>query len=1642
MRRLLACFVTVLGAIAALVVTALPAAAIVAPTVRVTPGTSTVVVGGTRQLTATVANLADTSVVWSMESGPGSGSVSASGLYTPPASPPPDGPAIIRATSVEDGTVHGDATVTVTSGVAGGGFGAGSTIRGGSTEIATGDVNGDGIADIVRLQGLANSVHVWDLVTMVSDGAGGFTTTTSPVGSDSNATWINLSLGDVDGDGDLDAVVSVEDSTVTPQTDPVQIYRNDGTGTLTAEPIGQGSNARVGATAVALVDWDGDGHLDLVRLHHFGTVSWQRGDGTGVFGAPVVLFSVSDGRYLAVGDLTGDGRPDVVVGGQTSQFVVEHSFTVAANDGFGGVAGTTAYDTGTDPRPVVTDIDGDGWNDVVVAAGRTSSASPPNLLAFRNLATGNGGLDTTPVTLLAGVDAQQLTAVDANGDGMLDIAGVTATGPFLAQRTGPSTFTALHASGPFFAAGFADVDGDGRLDVFTSNDTTSSFWPGSSDTSLHFSVDPTVTRVDATLSTDFSTTVRNDPVPPSTSWSASRGSFSGASYTAPASASPSGSPVTVTASLAGTSATATRDITVVNDQFEFTALGSRQVRAVVTDPTDADTVYAATDAGVFRSTNGGATFGQVGTTATTGTDAQALTLVRDDGAGVAALVALFGTAPYRYDLTGSGDWVTGGGGSFTTATSVASVPGSQVLYATSGGVVWRSIDAATTWTSVGGTNVTSVAPIDASTFWAVRSNAPRVETGAVSGGSATFTDRSTPYPSASVTALTADPAAPGTAYVAISQPGWVQMLRGDADTGVWTDLPTPVATTRIAVSPAGDLLAAVSGSTTLLKSVDDGASWYSVARGFAGAVTTSALAFRADGLALVGTSSGLYTPVETVAPDAPSITDGPTGTTGPGGANSFSFSFTTTGSSALCELDGGSWASCSGGTATYSGPLTEGSHTFRVVAVDDVGNESAPATRTWSVDATPPAAPSNVDGPSGLVASTQAQFSWDLPGDAAGSTCSLDDATPTPCTTGQSYSSLGQGAHSFAVRAVDAYGNASPAVTQTWQVDTIPPQFPWFGATPQQQTSSTSAFFTWATDSGATYSCTLDTEAVACGAEGSYSVSGLAPGQHTFAVTASDLAGNTSGPDSYTWTIDTTAPAAPTITAHPATLTNATTADFSFASDSPDVQRYICTLDTATQVCSGMASYTGLDDGEHTFEVTTQDLANNTSEPTSFTWTIDTAVPNAPTITAHPAALTKATSADFSFASDSSDVASYTCTLDGNSQPCSSPVSYAGPLSETVHTFEVTATDGAGNRSSSVPFTWTIDTTAPGVSLATPSASLQPVLRASFTEPVTGADKTTVRVHVAGGSRTLAASLICRNASGVTTSCTGASVRQAVLTPTAALVPGQHYVFVVSALRDPAGNVAASRSVSFTAPTKLQETSVAARPAWRRVARSSARGGSYTAAHMKGASATYTFSGSSVTWYAVTGRSFGTANVFLDGTAKGKVNLYAASAGTTSHFFAASRSGRHTLRIVVRGEKGSRHGTGTMVSVDAFKVGGTVAKTPPLTYTWRRVAAAKARGGGYAVADLAGATFKVTFRGTGIIWTTVTGRGMGKASVRIDGHAARTFDQWSSSLHYGVTRSFTGLADGLHTLTITVQGRHRSGATGYAVAVDQLLVRS
>jgi len=348
-----------------------------------------------------------------------------------------------------------------------------------------------------------------------------------------------------------------------------------------------------------------------------------------------------------------------------------------------------------------------------------------------------------------------------------------------------------------------------------------------------------------------------------------------------------------------------------------------------------------------------------------------------------------------------------------------------------------------------------------------------------------------------------------------------------------------------------------------------------------------------------------------------------------------------------------------------------------------------------------------------------------------------------------------------------------------------------------------------------------------------------------------------------------------------------------------------------------------------------------------------------------------------------------------------------------------------------------VDRTPPVAKISGLSSLTGPV-KLTYGERVSGLTSGAVALTLTDSGNAVATSRRCRNAAGTAVSCAG-TFRSVALTPRSHLVPGQHYTLAVSpaAVHDLAGNVSAAVDRAFRGRLTLAENSVAAVPSWQRVGAKAAYGDAFVREHLAGATASYRFRGRAITWLTVTGPDQGKARVYVDGHRKGVVDNYAAA----RHFRVARTfrhlgTGAHVLTVRVLGLKGAKAGRGTFVSIDAMKVGTTVAKSPALARTWRRIANAKLIGGHAAVANLARETYVLKFRGTSVVWRTMTSRTQGKARVFLDGALKSTVDNYSATAKFRVARALTGLADRVHTLRIVVTGTHHVGGSGTNTTVD------
>jgi CARDB len=228
-----------------------------------------------------------------------------------------------------------------------------------------------------------------------------------------------------------------------------------------------------------------------------------------------------------------------------------------------------------------------------------------------------------------------------------------------------------------------------------------------------------------------------------------------------------------------------------------------------------------------------------------------------------------------------------------------------------------------------------------------------------------------------------------------------------------------------------------------------------------------------------------------------------------------------------------------------------------------------------------------------------------------------------------------------------------------------------------------------------------------------------------------------------------------TITAAPSATTLSPDASFSFRANLSGTT-FECRLDGGDYTpCSSPQIYQGLAPGAHTFAVRGA-KAGVAGPAASASWTVEVPDTTAPTvsITAAPPAATTDTDASFSF-SASENGSSFACSLDGGAfSGCSSPASY-NQLAVGGHTFEVNATDAAGNTGAAAKSSWTVQPLLPdlvvseltkssvtvtNVGNATAGASVVSVtLIGTFSIPTLGPGESAKRVWSVCRSGTLSA---------------------------------------------------------------------------------------------------------------------------------------------------------------------------------------------------------------------------------------------------------------------------------------------------------------
>jgi hypothetical protein len=291
-------------------------------------------------------------------------------------------------------------------------------------------------------------------------------------------------------------------------------------------------------------------------------------------------------------------------------------------------------------------------------------------------------------------------------------------------------------------------------------------------------------------------------------------------------------------------------------------------------------------------------------------------------------------------------------------------------------------------------------------------------------------------------------------------------------------------------------------------------------------------------------------------------------------------------------------------------------------------------------------------------------------------TCKLDRNAAAACVSPVSYT-VADGVHTLQVTATNANGSRT-AVT-TFTVDTLAPTFVFESPAPGAVIASSNVDVEYMVNDAhvTTNTCTLDGSPVVC-ADEIQSFTGLANGNHVFAVSAVDPYGHASS-GSLAFTVNVPTTPAPTVTiSSPADNAWVKSTSATVAFSTTDATTTTCTLDAAAAAaCSGSVSYSGLAQGAHTVTVSVSNSAGSASDVVPFK--VDSVLPALSVTSPASGATIRSTTVTVNFTASDANGVTTTCKLDsGATAACTSPKTYTG-VPRTSHTLVVIATDPAGN---------------------------------------------------------------------------------------------------------------------------------------------------------------------------------------------------------------------------------------------------------------------------------------------------------------------------------------------------------------------------
>ena len=333
--------------------------------------------------------------------------------------------------------------------------------------VSISDLNDDGKPDMVIANNVSNNISI--LKNTGSEGTISFDVKTDyNTGPDPK----QIAIGDLDGDGKPDIVVTNFNSG---NASLISIFRNTSTAGIISFASKADYTTGNGTLGIAVADMNGDGKPDIV-VSSGNSGIFSIFFNTTITPGPVSFSSKQDytlfghGDNITVADLDKDGRPDLV----TSNFS-DGTISIFKNTSAGGVFSLNQkidYPVGINPIYVTTgDLDADGMLDLIVTNYTSGTVS-----LFKNV-SGSGNISFTSINNYA-LGASNISVNDLNGDGKPDlfagtgISGIASVIENISTENGNFSF-APHVD---FTTGnydthvsVDDLDGDGKPDLVVTN---------------------------------------------------------------------------------------------------------------------------------------------------------------------------------------------------------------------------------------------------------------------------------------------------------------------------------------------------------------------------------------------------------------------------------------------------------------------------------------------------------------------------------------------------------------------------------------------------------------------------------------------------------------------------------------------------------------------------------------------------------------------------------------------------------------------------------------------------------------------------------------------------------------------------------------------------------------------------------------------------------------------------------------------------------------------------------------------------------------------------------------------------------------------------------------------------------------------